>query len=187
MNKRTVVITTEEYNAIIDTMRKGFAGCRANDRVATALVLEANLGLRVSDILNLKLSDIIRDGERYRLDITEQKTGKRRVFTVLNELYNYIKIYCLESGIQPHERIFPITERAVQRHLKLVCDYLGMEGVSTHSFRKYFATAVYTNSDYNIVVVQRLLQHSTPGVTQAYIGLEPKAIEDALKKQICLR
>ena len=188
MNKKTIALTTEQYTEIIDTMKKGFSGCRANNRIATALVLEANLGLRISDILNLKLNDIIKDGERYRLDIVEQKTGKKRTFTVLNEIYTYLKMYCLENGIKPHEKIFPITERAIQKQLKIVCDYLGYSdlSISTHSFRKFFATNVYINNDYNIVIVQRLLQHSTPSVTQQYIGIEPKAIEDALKKQICL-
>ena len=187
MNKRTLALTTEQYYEIIDTMRAGFSGCRPNHRIATALVVEASLGLRISDILSLKLDDIVKDGERYRLDITEQKTGKKRNFTVMPELYNYLKIYCLEKGIKPHEHIFPITDRQIQRHLIRICRYLGYEGISTHSFRKYFATKVYVNNDYNIVLVQRLLQHCNSQVTQRYIGIEPKAIEEALKKQISLR
>ena len=186
MNKKTLALTAEQYQDIINTMRNGFSSCRPNNRIATALVIEANLGLRISDILKLKLNDIVKDGDRYRLDIVEQKTGKARNFTVLTELYNYIKMYCLENGIKPHEIIFPITERNVQRQLKIICDYLEIDGVSTHSFRKFFATQVYVNNDYNIVIVQRLLQHSNPQITQKYIGIEPKAIEDALKKQICL-
>ena len=82
MNKRTIALTTEQYKKIIQTMREGFCGCRPNERIATALVLEGNLGLRISDILSLRLSDIVRDGDRYRLEITEQKTKKKRVFTV---------------------------------------------------------------------------------------------------------
>jgi len=185
-NKKTLALTTEQYQEIITTMREGFSGCRPNNRIATALVVEANLGLRISDILKLRLNDIVRDGERYRLDIVEQKTGKARTFTVLIELYNYLKMYCLENGIKPHEVIFPITERNVQRQLKIVCDYLEFDGISTHSFRKFFATNVYINNDYNIVIVQRLLQHSNPQITQKYIGIEPKAIEEALKKHSCL-
>lgn len=76
MNKRTVALTTEQYKEIISTMKQGFTGCRPNERVATALMLEANLGLRISDIIKLCLSDIVRDGERYRLAIKERKTGK---------------------------------------------------------------------------------------------------------------
>ena len=82
MNKQTVALTTEQYKEIISTMKQGFSGSRPNSTVATALMLEANLGLRISDILALHLSDIVKDGERYRLAVTERKTGKARVFTV---------------------------------------------------------------------------------------------------------
>lgn len=76
MNKRTVALTTEQYKEIISTMKQGFTGCRPNPRAATALMLEANLGLRISDIVQLRLCDIVKDGNRYRLAIIEQKTGK---------------------------------------------------------------------------------------------------------------
>lgn len=129
MNKRTVALTTQQYKEIISTMKKGFSGSRPNPAVATALMLEANLGLRISDILKLRLSDIVRDGERYRLAITEQKTGKARVFTVPLALYQFIRCYCLDQGIPEQQRIFPLTERTVQRRLKTVCDYLGYQDI----------------------------------------------------------
>lgn len=92
MNKKTVALTEEQYKLIITTIRQGFICSdghivKPNNRVATALSLEANLGLRISDILHLRLSDIIRDGDRYRLNIIEQKTQKRREFTVPTDIY----------------------------------------------------------------------------------------------------
>jgi integrase len=186
-NKRTKTLTEEQYNDIIDTMRRGFSGCRPNDRIATALVLEANLGIRISDILNLKLNDIVKDGSRYRLDIVEIKTKKKRVFTVPIDVYSYIQTYCIDNNIKSNEIIFPISERAIQKQLKIVCDWLGYDGIGTHSFRKFFATEIYKNNDYNIILVQKLLQHSTPAVTQKYIGLSSKEIETALGKHIRLK
>lgn len=181
-NKRTIAVTEEQLTEIIQTMRQGFTGCRANNRIATALLLEANLGIRISDIVKLKLKDIVKDNKRYRLNITEQKTGKQRTFTVPNEIYQMLKIYTLENGIKPNEIIFPITERAVQKQLKIVCDWLEYDGISTHSFRKFFATKIYTDNNYNIALVQQLLQHSSPAVTQRYIGIPTQEIEKALNK-----
>lgn len=182
MNKKTLTLTIEQYHDIIDTMRIGFSGCRPNKHMAMTLVIEANMGLRISDILKLKLSDIVKDGDRYRLNIREQKTKKERFFTVLTEAYQNLKIYCLENKIEPDERIFKFTERGVQKKLKQVCDYLEYDGISTHSFRKFFATQIYVENDFNIALVQKLLQHSTPAVTQKYIGIQPQQIETALKK-----
>ena len=105
MNKRTRTLMAEEYAEIITTMKTGFSGCRPNERIATALVLEGNLGIRISDIVKLSLNDIVRDGDRYRLEIIEQKTGKKRMFTVPLIIYQYIENYCLRNGIKPHEKI----------------------------------------------------------------------------------
>ena len=181
MNKKTKALTTAQYKEIIQTMREGFCGCRPNDRVATALVLEGNLGLRISDIIRLRPCDIVKDGDRFRLEVVEQKTGKSRVFTVPLLIQQYIENYCLRNGIRRNDLIFPITERAVQKQLKIVCDYLEMEGVSTHSFRKWYATEIYNKNDHDIALVQRLLQHSSASTTQRYIGIEPQKIEQAIQ------
>lgn len=186
MNKTTVVLTVEQYKEIISTMKKGFTGCRPNERVATALMLEANLGIRISDIVKLRLSDIVKDGERYHLSITEQKTGKSRVFTVPLALYQFVRCYCLDNNIPADNPMFPLTERAIQKQLKTVCDYLGYASISTHSFRKFYATEIYKSSGYNIALVQRLLQHSSAAVTQRYIGIQPQEIEKAIERHLQL-
>lgn len=189
-NIKTKALTTEEYKLIIQTMRSNFEydgkEFRANNRIATALVIQSNLGLRIGDVLNLKLNDIVKDGDRYRLDITEEKTDKKRTFTVPIEVYNYIKMYCLENNIKPTARIFDIGERAVQKQLKIVCQYLGLEKISTHSFRKYFATKIYMDSNYNVALVKELLQHSNINITQRYIGVSTKEVETALNNHVCL-
>ena len=189
-NKKTKALTTEEYKLIIETLRSNFMydgkEFRANNRVATALVIQSNLGLRIGDVLALRLKDIVKDGNRYRLDIIEDKTDKRRTFTVTNDIYNYIKMYCLENNIKSTAKIFDISDRAVQKQLKIVCDYLGIDGISTHSFRKYFATQIYINSNYNIELIRQLLQHSTSTITQRYIGIGSRELEKELSEHNCL-
>lgn len=118
-------------------------------------------------------------GQSFRL--LRQKTGKRRVFTVPLVIAQYVENYCLRNGIGREDLIFPITERAVQKQLAIVCDYLDFEGISTHSFRKWYATEIYKANGYDIALVQRLLQHSSAAVTQRYIGIEPQRIEAAIQ------
>ena len=186
MNKKTVALTTEQYKEIIRTMKQGFSWFRPNERIATALMVEANLGIRISDVIKLRLSDIVRDGERYRLAITEQKTGKARTFTVPVALYQFLRCYCLDNGIAPYDLMFPVAKRTVQKQLQIVCDYLGYTGIGTHSFRKYYATEIYKNSGYNIALVQHLLQHSSTAVTQRYIGIQQRDVETAIERHLCL-
>lgn len=191
MNKKTRALTDEQYVNIIRTLQSGFV-CKdgrvvkSNKRVAAVLVIEANLGLRLFDVLNLRLESIIKDGNRYRLDIVEQKTQKKRTFTVPLEIYSYIQEYAIENNIKPKAKLFSISRRTVQHYLMLACEYLGYKGVGTHSFRKYFATDVYVNNNYNIELVRTLLQHSSVVTTQNYIGIQSEQVESALQKHICL-
>lgn len=173
-------LTTEQYKAIISAMRNGVGSIRANERCAVVLTAEANLGMRIGDILKLRLSDIIRDGNRYRLNVVEEKTGKKRTFTVPDEIYSFFCNYADSRGIGKDDLLFPITERAVQKQLKAVCDLLGYDGISTHSFRKWYATDIYESNGHDIVLVQHLLQHSSPMITQRYIGISNEKIEKAI-------
>ena len=73
-NYKTLALSEEQYTEILQTIESGFMNSRPNPKVGAILRLEANLGIRISDILNLTLDDIVYDNGRYRLDIIEQKT-----------------------------------------------------------------------------------------------------------------
>lgn len=190
MNKRTIALTEQQYIDIITAIKSGFCHAgreyKPNERIATALTLEANMGMRISDILQLRFCDIIKDGDRYRLNISEIKTGKERSFTVPDEIREYINAYRISNRMSERQRLFDLSERQIQKHLQAACEFLGIDGVSTHSFRKYFATQIYINNGYNIELVRQLLQHSSAAVTQRYIGIQQKQVEDALKGHIKL-
>ena len=180
-------ITTDQYKLIISTMKNGKRGTlRANPRCAAVLVTEANLGIRIGDVLRLRLSDIVRDGHRYRLNITEEKTGKKRTFTVPDSLYGFFCEYAASQGIGKNDLLFPVKVRVVQRNLKLVCDVLGIDNVSTHSFRKWYATDIYERNGHDIILVQTLLQHSSPTTTRRYIGISEDKIENAIAGHVML-
>ena len=159
---------------------------KPNERIATIEVLQATLGLRMGDILRLKLSSFIRDGDRWRLDIKEQKTGKIRNFTVPNEVYSFVQNYCIERGIGKDTRLFDISKRQVERHLNKVFTKMGLSlrSYGSHSFRKFFAAQVYIDSEFNAELVRVLLQHSSLNTTQRYLGIGSKQIEDVLAKTV---
>ncbi len=179
-----VALTDTQYRNIIQTLLRGFGDSRPNPRVAAILTAEANLGMRVGDILRLHMSDIVKDGGRYRLNMVEEKTGKKRTFTVPDEVYGFLRGYADAHKIPDTALLFPISARQVQHHLKLVRDHLGYENISTHSFRKWYATSIYNQNGHDIVLVQRLLQHSSPMVTRRYIGVSDEQMEQAIARHV---
>lgn len=189
MNKRARAVSKEEYENIVETIQYGFTAdgkkVGPNPQIAAIIVVQANTGLRIGDLLELRLKDIVKEGGRYHFnDIKEQKTKKTRSFTIAPEVYTYIQSYALEHGIGVDRRLFPISSRGVSKHLKKVVDYLGYEGIGTHSFRKFFAISIYNNNGFNVELVRELLQHSSVTITQHYLGVSPQLVEQALLKHI---
>ncbi|MDE7476746.1 MAG: tyrosine-type recombinase/integrase [Lachnospiraceae bacterium] len=190
MNKCCVALSQDQYEKSIELLRNGFmlSGIlvKPNVRIATIEVLQATLGLRLGDILRLKLSSFIRDGDRWRLDIREQKTGKTRKFTVPVEVYSFVQDYALSRGISKDAKLFDIFERQVERHLNKVFTKMGLplRQYGTHSYRKFFSVKVYVDSEYNAELVRVLLQHSSLSTTQRYLSIGTKQVEDALARTV---
>ena len=188
MNKKCVALTDEQYRRSIELLRHGFMLdgrlVKPNERIAAAEVVQASLGLRLGDVLDLRMSSFVRDGDRWRLDIMEQKTGKERTFTVPVEVYTFIQGYALSMGIRPEAKLFAVSERQVERHLNKVFQKmeLPLRQFGSHSYRKLFATRVYVDNEYNIDLVRVLLQHSSVQVTQRYLNISQKLVESALAK-----
>lgn len=201
MAVKTRPITIEEYDRILEKMCSQFTYTvidkdgetkdklfRANFKVAYALQLQANLGLRIGDVLKLTLNDFVPDGRgSFKISTIEQKTGKTKDIVVNDNLYNNIKLYTLENDIKPNEPIVKMSVRNVQTQLKIICDVLGIHGVSTHSFRKFYAMRIFEDSGYNFEVVRALLNHSNVGITQKYLGVTAEEIEKASKNHNYMR
>ena len=190
MNKRCVALSDEQYRESIRLLREGFVLegkiIKPNPRIATVAVLQASLGLRLGDVLQLNMGSFIKESGRWKLNIKEQKTGKVRDFTVPVEIYSFIQDYAINMGISNTAKLFDISERQVERHLNKVFSKmeLPLRSFGSHSYRKYFATRVYLDNEMNIMIVKTLLQHSSVAVTQRYIGLSQKTVEDALAKTV---
>lgn len=75
--KTTTACTHKQYEAIIKTLYEGIGDCiQPNPRIATILVIEANVGLRIGDTLSLRRSSFIKTPSGHAFNIVEHKTGK---------------------------------------------------------------------------------------------------------------
>lgn len=183
-----IACTDEQYKEIIEILWNGSspkgtgALIRENRTIAIILQTEANTGLRIGDVLRLRLDDIIYDGTRYHFYMREHKTGKLRTFTIPDQCYRMLEKYAKAKEIPSDKPLFDMTVRNVQARLSDVCDYLGYKHIGSHSFRKYAATRLYKLSGYDIEMVRKFLQHSSSAVTMRYIGLQDERFEKCLRK-----
>ena len=185
----TRTLSNQEYERLIKTIRIGYTHNgvkhRPNDQIADILVLEANLGCRIGDIMALTTDSIILDGDIYKLNIVEQKTGKRRTFIVPKEVKAFIDHSCEARGIVSGN-IFTIASHAVWKQLRAATAYLGLKDISTHSMRKKIANDLYESTGHDIEAVCSFLQHASVTTTRTYIRRSDEQLEKAIAGAVSL-
>lgn len=132
-----------------------------------------NTGLRISDLLNLKVKDV---KNKTHIILKEQKTGKSKRILINSNLkvdidkyiYNMSDIDYLfksQKGINT-----PITRVQAYRILNKAARSVGIEEVGTHTLRKTFGYFHY-NQYKDVAILQDIFNHSSPSITLRYIGI----------------
>lgn len=173
----------DEYMTIITLCQKGFTYkdeygvkhiFRPNKQLAMTFILQANLGLRISDVLKLKPSTF----KNEKLEVIEKKTGKLQYRTINRNLKELIYEYALENNIKSNDYLIQVKVRAIQKQLAIIANYLNLTNISSHSFRKLFGVTVYNKTNGNIELLKELFNHSNISTTQRYIKVSQKQIDE---------
>jgi len=157
-------------------------------------ILGINVGLRISDILKLKVQDLIKTiSSKMPKDyviLTETKTGKTKKFYLGDIVKKVIMNYIKENpGLELDNYVFisrkgdnkPITRQQAYRILNNAAESLGlverdtngtiiMGEVGTHTLRKTFGYHAY-KSGITIELLMDLFNHSSKSQTLRYIGI----------------
>lgn len=179
-------IEIDEYKRVINLMLTGFQytsegknrAFRPNKQLALALQLQASLGLRIGDVLKLKVNSF----KNGKLEIKEDKTDKLQYRDIDSDITNVVLQYALGKKLDKKDKLFDVGVRAIQKQLKIVCDYLDLDNIGTHSFRKLYAVTAYENNNNNIQLLKEMLNHTSIATTQRYIRVTQKEINEASRK-----
>lgn len=172
----------------IEAMKKILrAGGKRNELL---FILGINSALRVSDLLGLKVADVLDQKGKLKeaVSLNERKTGKSKLFPLNDSAKKAIKEYVDEAKPEYDAPLFPSRKvgKAISRVqaweiLSNAADEVGLEHVGTHTLRKTFGYHVYKRTN-NLGLVQKLLNHRSSGETLRYIGIEQIEMDDAYLK-----
>lgn len=144
-----------------------------------------NTGLRISDLLKLKVIDV--KGKTH-VEIKEQKTGKVKRFPILGNLQSMLEEYTRNKDLS--EYLFksrngenkPITRVQAYMILNDACRKCGIQDrIGMHSLRKTFSYHHYKQFQ-DVAMLQYLLNHSSPSITLRYIGIAQDNVEQTLQQ-----
>lgn len=131
-------------------------------------------GLRISDILPLKVRDV-RNADF--IIITEKKTGKTKRLKINDDLKDIIKKYVI--GKRDYEYLFPrtkgkavpITRQRVWQILNEAAnEFVYKERIGCHSLRKTFGYWMYQDT-HDAETIRDIFEQANLNVTKRYIGI----------------
>ena len=170
-------------------------------------IVGINFGLRVSDLRVLRFSNIINENYTFKdsFPVFEKKTRntrkrkKNRYITINTAVVEAVTLYlentpnvCLsdymfrsQSNRGSNDNT-PLTIKSIDRILKGIAADLGITAkMSTHTLRKtfcYHQMLMSHNDSRKLLLLQKLLNHSSPAQTLDYIGITCEEIDEAYRK-----
>lgn len=145
------------------------------------IIVSIYTGLRISDVLRLKWSDLMKED----LVIKEKKTKKLRTIKINSTIHSVLSKFNLNGeddfifksqkgsvfSIQQINRVLKEIFRTESKHLN----------ISSHSLRKSFGRRVYENnneSEKSLVYLSELFNHTSLSITRKYLGIRQEELND---------
>jgi len=161
-------------------------------RNATIFLLGISFAYRISDLLQLKCSDVFSNSDyRFKeyIHTIETKTSKHKRFSPPEKIKKVIKKYAatnkltLDDWLFPsfRNRSLPLDRSNAWRFLNQAAREISVSKIGAHSLRKTWGYHYYKETK-DIRTVMKVLNHDSELTTLRYIGWDQEIINDAMKK-----
>lgn len=173
-NGQGKILTSEELRRLFTS---GFTSPR--DRALFGICLFT--GCRVSEALKLETTDIKGGTLTFRKSTTKGKL-KTRTIEIEAGLAAMLADYQPKPGAMfPGKRGLTLymTRFMADKILRAACARVGIEGVSTHSFRRTALTQM-SNAGIPLAHIQQISGHNDLGTLQRYLAVTPEQRRKAL-------
>ncbi len=179
------VLAVEEIDRMISTIDTGKEGGIRNVAMLETLY---SCGLRVSELISLKISDLYMDEGFIRVI---GKGDKQRLVPIspraIREIKKYMEYRCTMPIVQGHEDVlflnrrgrglsrvmvfYVIKEQALRANIK--------KNISPHTFRHSFATHLLEGGA-NLRAIQAMLGHESIATTEIYMHLDKAFLREEI-------
>ncbi|MCM3704410.1 MULTISPECIES: tyrosine-type recombinase/integrase [Cytobacillus] len=160
---------------------------RQSQRDLLLFVLGINTGIRVSDLLSLKISDVS-DGKEIKefiyiddltIDAVSKNNNQQKAYFLNNSVKKELRKYFSQHDFTECDFLFkskknnqPITRQQAYRIINSAAKEAGIEGkIGTHTLRKTFGYHAYRKG-IAISIIMSIYNHHSSAETLRYLGIE---------------
>lgn len=180
------VLTVEEIDAIESVIDLSNPEGQRNKAIIETLF---SCGLRVSELVSLKLSNLFLDAQHIKV---EGKGSKQRLVPISEKAIHELNLYFMDRNLidVPNEyqdfvfvsrlRKKPLTRVMVFLMIKDLVEKAGVQKtVSPHTFRHSFATSLLEGGA-NLRAIQAMLGHESIATTQIYTHIDTTHLREEI-------
>jgi len=181
---KAAVLTESEVKRVIAVQRSA----KFADRNIALIYSSFGLGLRAKELSLLKISDVV-DGsgnikEVVNLTAAHTKGGKQRhVYLTNKKVVDAIRTYLDGRNLTGYDAALFLSQKGgrftpntMQMLFRRIYRDAGIEGASSHSGRRTFATRLIENGA-DIKAVSKLMGHSSISMTAQYVEDNPERLK----------
>jgi len=174
-------LTKEEVETVISKAMPN----RHLQLVKDLIIFQIFTGIAYSDLRNLTLSNAVTgvDGNKW-LDFKRQKTNTRTSLPLLPKALEILIKYADRPAGIDENRVFPLlSNQKMNKQIKKIMAICKIEkNISSHSFRRTFATTITLSNGVPIETVSKMLGHRDIKTTQIYAKVVDTKISNDMKK-----
>jgi site-specific recombinase XerD len=176
VSERSRFLTSDDVSRLLEVVRE--SGTRWSSRDVAIIHVLAGAGLKLSELTELRLSELDLDLNKPCLNIGGSSAESKRTVPLDDELCDALHRYLEERRTAPGvDHLFtnrdgnPLSTRSVQRLLRQYGQAAGLEGLTTQALRYLYARKVYESSE-DLEKVAYLLGHRHLTTTIRYLRPE---------------
>lgn len=176
-NKKKLPLDAEQVQAILRQTR--------TPREKAMLMILFYTGMRIGELLNIKLSDINNEG----IIKVVGKGNKFRYCYMNEDIKNAVNEYLAVKKLSQYDNLFignqgkPMTEQSFNRTIKLLAKRAGINvealNFSCHSTR-HTTISILAERGVTLPVLQEIAGHADIRTTKRYIDNNPQMVKDAI-------
>ena len=165
---------------------------QGNTRNRLLFVMGINNGLRVTDLLRIRVKEVKTAKAGAIIPIRESKTGKKNILVINVAVHKTLNKYLQETELLDNDFLFKSTRGRgaiksgmVNKLIKKWTGSINLRGrYGCASFRKTWGYIQRTVYGVGYEIIAKRFKHSSPAVTMRYLGIEDREVYNTLMNDI---
>lgn len=152
---------------------------------------------RISEVLSIRVRNLVSDRSMVLLERQTTKTKQTREVYLPEDLMQALLSRARILGLKPSDYLFfnqsptqsrkcgarPLSVQSFDKELRKVCDWNGLSGISSHSFRRTQLTELYRDG-WSLREIQHISGHKSLQSLQEYLEVDKEQVVDKFRQRM---